>query len=186
MIRNYDIVHANLLLIIPKLSYCLPELPEQPLKLDMNFFIDAWILEEGTHMYDWSVLVTTSDQLIKINKYTSVQAKRQDIEENERLRGIFVGESLIQISSVNSYSHMQSIELHENRMFDIVFEDNRELLTVNDQKTAETIYRTLKSLYSEIEKVRRESQNKSALVYKRPSTISVSRSHQGKLFTTKK
>jgi hypothetical protein len=54
------------------------------------------------------------------------------MEENERLKGVFVGDGLIQISSVNSYSYMRSIELHENRMFDIVFEDNRELLTIND------------------------------------------------------
>jgi hypothetical protein len=74
VIRNYDIIHANLLLIVPKLRYCLPELPGEPLKLDMNFFMDAWVIEENTHVYDWSVLLTTSDQLIKINRYTSKRA----------------------------------------------------------------------------------------------------------------
>ena len=70
----------------------------------MNFFMDAWVIEENTHVYDWSVLLTTSDQLVRINRYTSKRAQLQDLEENERMRGVFVGESLIQISSVNSYS----------------------------------------------------------------------------------
>ena len=28
VIRNYDIVHANLVLLMPRLRYCLPELPD--------------------------------------------------------------------------------------------------------------------------------------------------------------
>ena len=42
-------------------------------------------------MFDWSVLVTTSDQLIRINKYASKEARMQDMEENERLRYVFNG-----------------------------------------------------------------------------------------------
>ena len=61
----------------------------------MNFFIDAWVLEENTTMFDWSVLVTTSDQLIRVNRYTSTEARRQDMEENQRLRNVFVGNGLI-------------------------------------------------------------------------------------------
>ena len=107
-------------------------------------------------MYDWSVLLTTCDQLIRINRYSSVQARMQDMEENERLRYTQSGNSLVQISSVNNYSFMQSIELYENRMFDIVFEDNRELFTINDQKTAEAIKRVIQSLHSEAVKARKE------------------------------
>ena len=45
----------------------MPELPEEPLNLDLNFFMDAWVIEENTRMYDWSVLLTTCDQMIRIN-----------------------------------------------------------------------------------------------------------------------
>lgn len=87
VIRNYDVVHANLLLLVPKLRYRLPEYPNEPLELDMNFFVDAWILEENTPMFDWSLLITTTDQLIRINRYNSEQAMKQDllIKERERL-----------------------------------------------------------------------------------------------------
>ena len=42
-------------------------------------------------------------------------------------------------------------------MFDIVFEDNRELFTIADTKTAEKMHRTLKSLVADIEKIKREN-----------------------------
>ena len=47
--------------------------PKHRLKLDMSFFIDAWILEDVKYVdrYDWSVLVTTEDELIRIHKYAS-------------------------------------------------------------------------------------------------------------------
>jgi len=62
VIRNFDIDHADLLLsIAPRLRYRLPELPEQKLSLDMNYFKDAWIIEKGTRVYDWSLIVTTCD-----------------------------------------------------------------------------------------------------------------------------
>lgn len=183
VIRNYDIVHANLILIIPKLKYCLPELPEEPLHIDMRYFLDAWVLVENTRMYDWSVLLTTGDQLIRINRYSSKRAKQQDMEQTPRLKNVFVGDSLIQISSVNSYSQMLSIELHESKLFDIVFEDSRELLEVNDKHLAETIYRTVKSVYNEVERIRKEPKNQSLLSYNRSvsTTQPLSRSTKSKL-----
>jgi len=44
------------------------------------------------------------------------------------------------------------MELYEGHMFDIVFEDNREMFHIYDTKTAEKVNRTLHSLYSDIEK----------------------------------
>lgn len=80
------------------------------------------------------------------------------MQTNDRLEHVFVGEGLVQIHSVNSYSQMQSMELYEGRMFDIVFEDNREMFNIYDTKTAEKIKRTLHSLYSDIEKTKKENQ----------------------------
>ena len=96
-------------------------MPDEPLQLKMNFFIDAWILEDAQYVdrYDWSVLVTTEDEMIRIHKYASKEALLIDLEENARLRAVFVGDELIQVSSVNSYSQMKSIELYENQMLDI-------------------------------------------------------------------
>lgn len=81
-------------------------MPDEPLKLDMSFFIDAWILEDAQYVdrYDWSVLATTEDELIRIHKYASREAMQIDLQENERLGDIFVGDELVQVSSVNSYS----------------------------------------------------------------------------------
>lgn len=60
---------------------------------------------------------------------------------------------------------MKSIELYENRMFDIVFEDNRELFTINDQKTAEAIKRMIKSLQSEAIKMKSETQSEKSTLF---------------------
>ena len=95
VIRNYDLDHAELLIIMPKLKYRLVEIPDQPLTIDMSNFIDAWIIEKGTHTVDWSILITTSDQLIKINKYASQAAKQFDMQNNDRLADVFFGNSLV-------------------------------------------------------------------------------------------
>jgi len=175
VIRNFDIVHANLHLIAPKLRYRLPELPAEALSLDFNYFMDAWILEENTRKHDWVILVSTADQLIRISRYASEHARQQDMQDNERLSRVFHGSGLIQVCSVNSYAQMQSIELYENQMFDIVFEDDRELFTINDTKVADKIYRTIKSLHSDIEKVKRENQTtKSCQSYKHSESVRLS------------
>ena len=76
---------------------------------------------------------------------------------------------------------MLSIELHEGKLFDIVFEDNRELLEVSDKHLAETIYRTLKSVYGEVERALKEPKTQNLLSYNRTQSVNVSRSHQGRL-----
>ena len=80
------------------------------------------------------------------------------MQENDRLERVFVGNGLVQISSVNSYAQMQSIELYEGRMLDIVFEDNREMLDIDDRSVAEKINKTIRGLYSDIEKTKKENQ----------------------------
>jgi len=51
-------------------------------------------------------------------------------------------------------------------MFDIVFEDNRELFVINDTKVAEKIKKTLDSLHNDVKKVKLETQtNQSSLSY---------------------
>jgi len=95
VIRNFDIDHAELLQITPKLKYRLPELPDSPLTIDMNFFIDAWIIEKGTRSYDWSILITTSDQMIRINRYATQTARQLDMQANDRLSQVFFGNGLI-------------------------------------------------------------------------------------------
>ena len=104
MIRNFDPIHAKLFLIAPQLRYSLPEMPGSQLHLDLSSFIDAWILEEHTRTYDWSLLVTTAEQLIRIVSFTSEHAMLQHMEADSRLERVFVGRGLTQISSVNSYS----------------------------------------------------------------------------------
>lgn len=53
---------------------------------------------------------------------------------------------------------MKSIELYENQMFDIQFEDTREIITVNDTKAAEVIKHSIESLFNEAVKFKKESQ----------------------------
>ena len=43
-------------------------------------------------------------------------------------------------------------------MLDIVFEDNREMLDIDDRNVAEKINKTIRGLYSDIEKTKKENQ----------------------------
>ena len=61
IIRDYDLVHANMLLITPRLRYRLPEHPDELFQINTAIFHNAWILEEGTEFYEWSVLMLTNE-----------------------------------------------------------------------------------------------------------------------------
>lgn len=80
VIRNYDFVHANLLLILPQLRYRLPELPDELLSLDLTCFCDAWILEEQTLNFEWSVLLVTRDQAIKLARFYNKQSLKEELK----------------------------------------------------------------------------------------------------------
>ena len=166
IIRNYDIVHANLLLLVPKLRYRIPEMPEELLHLDMSEFFDAWILEEKSATYEWSVLIITKEQLIRIVRFTNHGVMRAEAMENSQLREIFDGQKLIQIYSVNSFSRLRKVELYEDRMLDIEFDDGRELLLINDKKAADAIVKQINSIVFEINKERQEQSKENALLYR--------------------
>ena len=78
------------------------------------------------------------------------------MEADSRLERVFVGRGLTQISSVNSYSQMQSLDLHNEYYFDCQFEDNREIFAVNDAKSAIVIKRTISNQFADVVKARRE------------------------------
>ena len=45
VIRNYEILHANMHLIVPKLRYRIVGYPNEHLQVDLNNFMDAWVLD---------------------------------------------------------------------------------------------------------------------------------------------
>lgn len=137
VIREYDVAHANLLIIAPRLRYRLPEMPDELFNIDTSCFHNAWILEEGTEFYEWSVLLLTNEKIIRIVRYNNVQAFNEDTRQNRKLRDTVHLKKLIQIYSVNDLCHMKKIELYEGRMLDIEFEDTREIIQINDLKDAE-------------------------------------------------
>ena len=132
VIRDYDVAHANLLIIAPRLRYRLPEMPDEFFNIDTTCFYDAWILDEGNEFYEWNVLLLTHDKIIRIVRYNNIQAFNADIAQNHRLRDTVYQKKLIQIYSVNDICHMKRIELYEGRMLDIEFEDTREIIQIND------------------------------------------------------
>jgi hypothetical protein len=52
-------VHANILAILPRLSFYAPDNDSNYSKIDMSVFYDAWILEESNDG-GWHVLVLIS------------------------------------------------------------------------------------------------------------------------------
>ena len=91
---------------------------------------------------------------------------RTEIMEKANLRDIFNGEALIQIYSVNSFARLKNVELYEDRMLDIEFEDGRELLLINDKKQADAIVRQVRGIHLEIQKNRKEQSKENTLLYR--------------------
>ena len=60
-------------------------------------------------------------------------------------------------------------------MFDIVFEDNREIFMIQDPKTAEKINRLMRSLQSDIEKAMRESTSSQTNMSGHPNMMNYNR-----------
>ena len=71
IIREFDIVHANMLQIMPRLRYRLPEHPDELFQINTTIFHNAWILEEGTEFYEWSVLMLTNEKIVRVVRYSN-------------------------------------------------------------------------------------------------------------------
>ena len=139
-----------MLLITPRLRYRLPEHPDELFKIETDIFHNAWILEEQTEFYEWSVLMLTNEKIVRIVRYVNKHALREEVRNNNQLRDTVHGEAMIQIWSVNNLHQLKKIELYEGRMLDLEFEDSREILQINDTRSAESIRDQISRIHQDI------------------------------------
>lgn len=68
IIRKFDMIHSNLLIIAPMLRYRLPGVPHETQQLNLNCFVDAWIIDDSAYFdrFDWRILMTTENELIRV------------------------------------------------------------------------------------------------------------------------
>jgi hypothetical protein len=122
-------VHANILVILPRLKFYAPENDHQFTQIKTDLFYDAYILEEADNGY-WHVLVIVDHKIIRVKRFPSAQFLRQEQSQNDRLKR--QGNSLIQIVSLNSLKELKTVELYEETTLELDFEDGREIIEIED------------------------------------------------------
>ena len=91
MIREFDSMHADLLTLVPKLRYPLPDNESGRALgiLSSTIFIDAWVLEDtsATHtLFEWQLLLLTGDHIARIGKFLSREHLSEAQARDQKLR----------------------------------------------------------------------------------------------------
>jgi hypothetical protein len=77
---------------LPRLSFYAPDHDQTFADIDVKVFYDAFILEESQEGY-WHVLVIVSGQIVRIKRFPTLKALKDEQAHNERL--MYQGKSLI-------------------------------------------------------------------------------------------
>ena len=143
VIKNYEMVHANMLAVLPFLKYM--QSPGEIVTLPTEAFINAFVLQEASDGSYWHVLVLFESFLVRIEKFKDQNELNLAKLHNEKLRN--QGNSLLQITSCNSAQDLTSVDFIEQELqIQLRYDYGNELVEVSNARIGANVVRGVQEL----------------------------------------